>query len=67
VNGQQVEDLVNEEVYQTHKRGFIGLQIHGVSDRELDQPANAELGITKSQPLVIKWRNIRIRPLPAGD
>jgi quinoprotein glucose dehydrogenase len=67
VNGQQVEDLVNEEVYQTHKKGFIGLQIHGVSDRELDQPANAELGITKSQPLVIKWRNIRIRPLPAGD
>jgi quinoprotein glucose dehydrogenase len=67
VNGHQVEDLVNEEVYQTHKKGFIGLQIHGVGDRELDQPANAELGITKSQPLVIKWRNIRIRPLPSGD
>jgi quinoprotein glucose dehydrogenase len=67
VNGHLIEDLVNEEVYQTHKKGFIGLQIHGVSERELDQPANAELGITKSQPLIIKWRNIRIRPLSAGD
>ena len=67
VNGHQVEDLVNEEVYKTHPKGFIGLQIHGVGERELSQPANAELGITKSQPLIIKWRNIRIRPLSASD
>ena len=61
VNGQPVEDLVNDAVYQTHPRGFIGLQIHGLSQREVD--ANPGAGITTSQPLAIKWRNIRIRPL----
>jgi quinoprotein glucose dehydrogenase len=61
VNGQPVEDIVNEAVYKTHPRGFIGLQIHGLSQREVD--ANPEAKITTSQPLVIKWRNIRIRPL----
>ena len=64
VNGQPVEDIVNEAVYKTHARGFIGLQVHGLSQREVDLPANAGSGITTSQPLVIKWRNIRIKPLP---
>ena len=63
VNGQPVEDLVNEAVYKTHARGFIGLQIHGLSQREVDLPANAGSGITTRQPLVIKWRNIRVRPM----
>ncbi len=48
VNGQAVEDLVNEEVYQTHPKGFIGLQIHGIKDQG---------------PFVMKWRNIRVREL----
>jgi quinoprotein glucose dehydrogenase len=61
VNGQPVEDIVNEAVYKTHPGGFIGLQIHGLSQREVD--ANPGAGITTRQPLVIKWRNIRIRPL----
>ena len=61
VNGQPVEDLVNDAVYKTHPRGFIGLQVHGLSQREID--ANPGAGITASQPLEIKWRNIRIRPL----
>jgi quinoprotein glucose dehydrogenase len=64
VNGHSIEDLVNEEVYKTHPKGFIGLQIHGVSDRELSMPVHAGSGVTTNQPLVIKWRNIRIRPLP---
>jgi quinoprotein glucose dehydrogenase len=63
VNGHPVEDVVNEAVYKTHKRGFIALQIHGLSDRELNQPMHAGSGITKRQPLVMKWRNIRVRPL----
>jgi quinoprotein glucose dehydrogenase len=63
VNGQLVEDLVNEQVYKTHKRGFIALQIHGVSERELSMPIHAGSGVTTSEPLVNKWRNIRIRPL----
>ena len=63
VNGHPVEDLVNDEVYKTHRKGFIGLQIHGVSERELSMPIHAGSGVTISQPLVMKWRNIRIRPL----
>lgn len=66
VNGHLVEDLVNEEVYRTHKRGFIGLQVHGLS-REVNQPAAVELGMTTSQSLVVKWRDIRIRPLPESE
>ena len=63
VNGHLVEDLVNEEVYRTHPRGFIGLQIHGLSERELRLPINAGSGLTAQVPLVSRWRNIRIRPL----
>ena len=63
VNGQLVEDLINEEVYKTHPKGFIGLQIHGLSEREVNLPANAGSGVTVREPLVIKWRKIRIRPL----
>ncbi len=63
VNGHLVEDLVNEDVYKTHSRGFIGLQIHGVSERELSMPIHAGSGVTISQPLVMKWRHIRVRPL----
>lgn len=64
VNGQPVEDLVNDEVYKTHSKGFIALQMHGVSERELGMPIHAGSGATVSEPLVNKWRNIRIRALP---
>jgi quinoprotein glucose dehydrogenase len=63
VNDQPVEDLSNEEVYETHPKGFIGLQIHGLSEREVNMPANAGFGLSVHEPLVIKWRKIRIRPL----
>jgi quinoprotein glucose dehydrogenase len=48
VNGHPVEDLVNEQVYQTNPKGFIGLQMHGINGKG---------------PYVMKWKNIRIRPL----
>lgn len=60
VNGQLVEDLVNEDVYRSHPRGFIGLQIHGLTGRE---PGFREHGLSTHAPLVMKWRNIRVRPL----
>jgi quinoprotein glucose dehydrogenase len=63
VNGNAVEDLVNEEVYKTHPRGFIGLQIHGVSEREINTPLHAASGVTVAEPLISRWRNIRIRPI----
>jgi quinoprotein glucose dehydrogenase len=67
VNGHLIEDLTNEQVYKTHAKGFIGLQIHAIGEHEISQPENAALGITKIQPLMVKFRNIRIRPLsPKG-
>jgi quinoprotein glucose dehydrogenase len=63
VNGHPIEDLVNEAVYETHPAGFIGLQIHGLSQREIDLPIHAGSGVTTAEPMVMRWRNIRIRPL----
>jgi quinoprotein glucose dehydrogenase len=63
VNGHMIDDVINEGVYKTNPHGFIALQIHGVGDRELSMPIHAGSGVTKSQPLVMKWRNLRIRPL----
>jgi quinoprotein glucose dehydrogenase len=48
VNGHQIEDLTNDEVYRTHSSGFIGLQMHGMESGD---------------PFTMKWRNIRIREL----
>ncbi|HEY3455705.1 MAG TPA: family 16 glycoside hydrolase [Bryobacteraceae bacterium] len=67
VNGHLIEDLANEQVYKTHAKGFIGLQVHTIGDHEVNQPENATLGITKSQPLMVKFRNIRIRPLAPNN
>jgi quinoprotein glucose dehydrogenase len=61
VNGQLVEDLVDEAVYKTHPNGFIALQMHGLSQRELDQPNNKDSGVTVNQPLINRWRSIRVR------
>lgn len=46
VNGRKVEDLEDPE---SHKSGFIGLQVHGI-------PQDAG-------PFEVRWRNIQIRPL----
>jgi quinoprotein glucose dehydrogenase len=60
VNGNLIEDLVLEKLHETHPRGFIGLQIHGLNGNE---PGFKEHGLTVQKPLVMKWRNIRIREL----
>lgn len=49
INGHPVADLTHEEIYKTHPKGHIGLQVHGI-------PAG-------SGPYDVAWRNIRIRPL----
>ena len=64
VNGQAVEDLVNDDVYRTHSTGFIGLQIHGLTEREINLPLYAGSGVTVNEPLISKWRNVRIRTIP---
>ncbi len=62
VNDHLIEDLVNEDVHQLMPRGFIALQIHGLNGRE---PGFKENGLKTHVPLVMKWRNIRIRSLAA--
>ncbi len=49
INGEMIEDLVDEETYKTHSKGFIGLQVHGVPKG--------------SGPYKVAWRSIRIKPL----
>jgi hypothetical protein len=48
INGNQIEDLTDVEVFKTHPKGFIGLQVHGVGDQG---------------PFQVAWRNIRVKPL----
>jgi predicted glycoside hydrolase/deacetylase ChbG (UPF0249 family) len=49
INGEQIEDLVDDEKFASHPKGFIGLQVHGIGK---DQG-----------PFEVAWKNIRIRPL----
>ncbi len=47
INGEMIEDLTDEPIYETHPKGFIGLQVHGIG---------------KAQgPYQVAWRNIRIK------
>ncbi len=48
INGQKIEDITDEEIYKTHPKGFIGLQVHGVKNRG---------------PYQVAWRRIRIKEL----
>ncbi|HPA17088.1 MAG TPA: DUF1080 domain-containing protein [Verrucomicrobiae bacterium] len=49
INGQPIEDLTDEAIFQSHPRGFIGLQVHG---------------IPKGQgPYDVAWRSIRLKEL----
>jgi hypothetical protein len=52
LNGQPIEDLTDEAAYEAHPQGFIGLQVHGI------EPGTG--------PYEVAWRNLRLRPLPAG-
>lgn len=49
INGQMIEDLTDEAIYQTHPKGFIGLQVHGIGRGQ--------------GPYEVAWRNLRIREL----
>lgn len=47
INDHKVADLTHEEIYKTHPKGHIGLQVHGIA--------------AGSGPFDVSWRNIRIR------
>lgn len=49
INGVAVADLTQEDVYKTHPKGHIGLQVHGIK--------------AGTGPFDVAWRNLRIRPL----
>ena len=49
INGEMIEDLIDEEIYKTHPRGIIGLQVHGIGKN--------------SGPFTVQWRNIKIKEL----
>jgi hypothetical protein len=49
INGQMVADLTHEEIYKTHPRGHIALQVHGIK--------------AGTGPYDVAWRNIRVRDL----
>ncbi len=49
INGTQVSDLTHAEKFETHPKGFIGLQVHGIAR---DQG-----------PYEVRWRNLKLRDL----
>ncbi|MCK0157293.1 DUF1080 domain-containing protein [Cellulophaga sp. F20128] len=48
VNGHLIEDIIDKEVYKSHPKGFIALQVHGI---------NGE------RQFSMGWRNIKIRSI----
>ena len=53
INGQPIEDLTDAAIFETHPRGFISLQVHGIKKG--------------TGPYQVAWRNIRLRRLPETD
>ena len=49
INGEMIEDLIDEEIYKSHPKGIIGLQVHGIGK--------------KDGPFTVRWRNIKIKEL----
>ncbi|MEZ6049224.1 MAG: DUF1080 domain-containing protein [Planctomycetaceae bacterium] len=49
INGEQIIELTDEEIYKTHAVGFIGLQVHGIGKGK--------------GPYEVAWKNIRIKEL----
>ena len=49
INGKQISNLVHEERYQSHPKGFIGLQVHGIRSGD--------------GPYEVRWRNLKLRDL----
>ena len=49
LNGEQISDLTHEERFQSHPKGFIGLQVHGIGAGQ--------------GPYEVRWRNLQLRDL----
>jgi hypothetical protein len=53
LNGRPIEDLTDDEIYQTHPDGFIGLQVHSI------EPGTG--------PYEVAWRRLRLRELTGSE
>jgi hypothetical protein len=49
LNGEPVSDLTHEGKFESHPRGFIGLQVHGIGGGQ--------------GPYEVRWRNVKLRNL----
>jgi len=49
INGVQISDLSDEKIYETHPKGHLGLQVHGIGKR--------------AGPFTAAWKNIKIKEL----
>ncbi|WP_182869444.1 3-keto-disaccharide hydrolase [Rhodopirellula sp. JC639] len=49
INGEMIADLTDEEIYKTHPKGMIGLQVHGIGK--------------KKETYEVRWRNLKIKSL----
>ncbi|MEO2013175.1 MAG: DUF1080 domain-containing protein [Fuerstiella sp.] len=49
INGHPIADLSDEEIYETHAKGHIGLQVHGIKE--------------DLHPMSVSWRQLFIREL----
>jgi len=49
INGEAVADLNHEDIYKSHPKGHLGLQVHGIKKG--------------TGPYDVAWRNLRIREL----
>ena len=49
INGVQISDLTDEEIFKTHPKGHFGLQVHGIGKN--------------SGPFTAAWKNIKIKEL----
>ena len=47
INGKPIADLTHDEIYGSHPKGLIGLQVHGIKKG--------------SGPYEVRWRNLRIK------
>ena len=50
INDEQISDLTHAEMYKSHPRGFIALQVHGI-------------GKKTGGPFTVSWRKIELREL----
>lgn len=49
INDKMIADLTDEEIFETHPKGLIGLQVHGIKKG--------------SGPYEVRWRNLKIKSL----